>query len=99
VFPWAKFRNTKDAIRFHTLMHLRGSIPSFIHISDGKLHDVNILDQLIPEPGSFYIMDRGYPDFERLYMLNQAAAFFGIRGKSNLQFRRHYSHYHPVRKI
>jgi len=96
VFPWAKFRNTKAAIKLHTLMDLRGSIPSFIHISDGKLHDVNILDQLIPEPGSFYIMDRGYLDFERLYMLNQSAAFFVIRGKSNLQFRRLYSH--PVRK-
>ena len=97
VFPWAKFRNTKAAIKLHTLMDLRGSIPSFIHISDGKLHDVNVLDQLIPEPGSFYIMDRGYLDFERLYMLNQCAAFFVIRAKSNLQFRRLYSH--PVKKI
>ena len=97
VFPWAKFRNTKAAIKLHTLMDLRGSIPSFIHISDGKLHDVNVLDQLIPEPGSFYIMDRGYLDFERLYMLNQSAAFFVIRAKSNLQFRRLYSH--PVKKI
>jgi IS4 transposase len=97
VFPWAKFRNTKAAIKLHTLMDLRGSIPSFIHISDGKVHDVNVLDQLIPEPGSFYIMDRGYLDFERLYMLNQCAAFFVIRAKSNLQFRRLYSH--PVKKI
>ena len=78
-------------------MDLRGSIPSFIHISEGKLHDVNILDQLIPEPGSFYIMDRGYLDFERLYMLNQYATFFVIRAKSNLQFRRLYSH--PIKKI
>jgi hypothetical protein len=96
VFPWAKFRKTKAAIKLHTLMDLRGSIPSFIHISDGRLHDVNVLDQLIPEPGSFYIMDRGYLDFERLYMLNQSAAFFVIRAKSNLQFRRLYSH--PVKK-
>jgi IS4 transposase len=97
VFPWARFRNTKAAIKLHALMDLRGSIPSFIHISDGKLHDVNVLDQLIPEPGSFYIMDRGYLDFERLYTLNQCAAFFVIRAKSNLQFRRLYSH--PVKKI
>ena len=96
VFPWAKFRKTKAAIKLHTLMDLRGSIPSFIHISDGRLHDVNVLDQLIPEPGSFYIMDRGYLDFERLYMINQSAAFFVIRAKSNLQFRRLYSH--PVKK-
>jgi IS4 transposase len=95
-FPWARFRNTKAAIKLHTLMDLRGSIPSFIHISDGKLHDVNVLDQLIPEPGSFYIMDRGYLDFERLYTLNQWAAFFVIRAKSNLQFRRLYSH--PIKK-
>jgi hypothetical protein len=78
-------------------MDLRGSIPTFIHISDGKLHDVNVLDQLIPEPGSFYIMDRGYLDFERLYTLNQCAAFFVIRAKSNLHFRRLYSH--PVKNI
>lgn len=97
VFHWARFRNTKAAIKLHTLMDLRGSIPTFIHISDGKLHDVNVLDQLIPEPGSFYIMDRGYLDFERLYTLNQCAAFFVIRAKSNLQFRRLYSH--PVKKI
>ena len=96
VFPWAKFRKTKAAIKLHTLMDLRGSIPSFIHISDGRLHDVNVLDQLIPEPGSFYIMDRGYLDFERLYMLDQCAAFFVIRAKSNLQFRRLYSH--PIKK-
>ena len=92
VFPWAKFRNTKAAIKLHTLLDLRGSIPSFIHISDGRFHDVNVLDQLIPEPGSFYIMDRGYLDFERLYTLNQSSAFFVIRAKSNLQFRRLYSH-------
>lgn len=97
VFPWAKFRHTKAAIKLHTLLDLRGSIPTFIHISDGKLHDVNVLDQLIPEPGAFYIMDRGYLDFERLYMLTQCATFFVIRAKSNLQYRRLYSH--PVKKI
>ena len=96
VFPWATFRQTKGAIKLHTLLDLRGNIPSFIHISDGKLHDVNVLDQLIPEPGVFYIMDRGYLDFERLYILSQCAAFYIIRAKSNLQFRRLYSH--PVDK-
>lgn len=96
VFPWAKFRQSKGAVKLHTLLDLRGSIPSFIHISDGKLHDVNVLDQLIPEPGAFYIMDRGYLDFERLYTLSQCAAFYLIRAKSNLQFRRLYSH--PVDK-
>jgi transposase len=96
VFPWAKFRRTKAAIKLHTLLDLRGNIPSFIHISDGKLHDVNVLDQLIPESGAFYIMDRGYLDFQRLYLLTQCAAFFVIRAKSNLQFRRLYSH--PINK-
>ena len=69
VFPWAPFRSTKAAIKLHTLLDLRGNIPSFIHISDGKLHDVNVLDLLLPEPGAFYIMDRGYIDFARLYRL------------------------------
>jgi hypothetical protein len=92
MFPWAKFRKTKGAIKLHTLLDLRGSIPSFIHISDGKVHDVNILDQLIPEPGAFYIMDRGYLDFERLQLLSHCSAFFVIRAKSNLRFRRIYSH-------
>ena len=96
VFPWAHFRQTKAAIKLHTLLDLRGNIPSFIHISDGKLHDVNVLDLLLPEPGAFYVMDRGYTDFERLYQLHQASAFFVIRAKSNLQFRRVYSH--PVDK-
>ncbi|MBF0620834.1 MAG: IS4 family transposase [Magnetococcales bacterium] len=91
VFPWAKFRKTKSAIKLHTLLDLRGNIPSFIHISDGKLHDVNILDQLIPEPGSFYVMDRGYLDFARLFTLNESDSFFVIRAKSNLRFRRLYS--------
>jgi hypothetical protein len=92
VFPWARFHHSKGAIKLHTLLDLRGNIPTFIHVSDGLFHDVNILDQLIPEPGAFYIMDRGYLDFERLYLLNQCSAFFVIRGKSNLQFRRLYSH-------
>jgi len=88
VFPWAHFRQTKSAVKLHTLLDLRGNIPSFIHISDGKLHDVNVLDLLLPEPGAFYVMDRGYLDYERLYQLDQAKAFFVIRAKSNLQFRR-----------
>jgi hypothetical protein len=92
VFPWASFRQTKAAIKLHTILDLRGNIPTFIHISDGKVHDVNILDLLIPEPGSFYIMDRGYLDFTRLYAMNQQHAFFVIRAKSNLKFRRLYSH-------
>lgn len=96
VFPWAKFRRTKGAVKLHTLLDLRGSIPSFIYISDGKLHDVNVLDYLIPEPGAFYIMDRGYLDFERLYHLSQCASFFVIRAKSNLKCRRVYSN--PVDK-
>jgi len=96
VFPWAEFRKTKGAIKLHTLLDLRGSIPSFIHISDGKVHDVNILDHLIPEPGAFYIMDRGYLDFERLHLFTQCSAFFVIRAKSNMRFRRLYSH--PVEK-
>ena len=96
VFPWARFRQTKAAIKLHTLLDLRGNIPTFIHISDGKLHDINVLDELIPEPTSFYIMDRGYLDFTRLCTINQCAAFFVIRAKSNFQFRRIYSH--PIDK-
>ena len=96
VFPWACFRQTKAAIKLHTLLDLRGNIPTFIHISDGKLHDVNILDELIPEPGSFYVMDRAYLDFARLYLMNRWAAFFVTRAKSNFRFRRLYSH--PVDK-
>ena len=91
LFPWAKFRTTKAAVKLHTLLDLRGAIPSFIHISDGKLHDVNVLDVLIAEPGAFYIMDRGYFDFERLYRLHQAASFFVTRAKSNFRFKRVYS--------
>jgi hypothetical protein len=92
VFPWAPFRSTKAAIKLHTLLDLRGSIPSFIHISDGKLHDVNVLDLLLPEPGAFYVMDRGYLDFERLHRLHTAHSFFVTRAKSNLKAARRYSH-------
>ena len=91
VFPWAPFRSAKAAIKLHTLLDLRGNIPSFIHISDGKLHDVNILDQIIPEAGAFYIMDRGYLDFTRLHRLHQAGSFFVTRAKANLRFNRRYS--------
>jgi hypothetical protein len=92
LFPWAKFRKRKGAIKLHTLLDLRGNIPSFIEISDGSVHDVNILDILIPEAGSFYVMDRGYIDFARLYQLHLWNAFFIIRAKSNFKFRRLYSH-------
>jgi len=92
VFPWAPFRSTKAAIKLHTLLDLRGNIPSFIFISDGKLHEVNVLDQLIPEPGAFYVMDRGYLDFERLGRFEEAGSFFVIRAKSNLKAQRRYSH-------
>ncbi len=92
LFPWAPFRSTKAAVKMHTLLDLRGNIPSFIHISDGKLHDVNILDQLIPEAGAFYVMDRGYIDFQRLYRLHQAGAFFVTRAKRNMDAQRRYSH-------
>ncbi len=96
VFPWAHFRKAKAAIKLHTLLNLRGNIPSFIHISDGKLHDVNVLDLLLPEAGALYVMDCGYTDFKRLCELHRALAFFVIRAKSDLQFRRLYSH--PVDK-
>ena len=92
VFPWALFRSTKAAIKLHTLLDLRGNIPSFLHISDGKLHEVNVLDLLLPEPGAFYIMDRGYIDFDRLYQLHEAKSFFVTRAKSNLKAQRRYSH-------
>ena len=92
LFPWASFRKHKAAVKMHTLLDLRGNIPSFIEITEGTLHDVNILDILIPEPGSFYIMDRGYLDFERLYVLTQLLAFFVTRAKKNNKFRRIYSH-------
>lgn len=91
VFPWAAFRSTKAAVKLHTLLDLRGSIPTFIHISDGKLHDVNVLDLLIPEPGAFYVMDRAYVDFRRLHALSQAGSFFVTRAKKNMNARRLYS--------
>ena len=91
VFPWAHFRTTKAAVKMHTLLDLRGNIPSFIHISDGKLHDVHALDLLLPEPGAIYVMDRGYVDFARLNVLHQAGAFFVTRAKSNMVARRLYS--------
>jgi len=93
LFPWAQFRRHKAAIKIHTLMDLRGSIPCFIHITSGKIHDVRILDELTLEPGSFYIMDRGYIDFRRLYTFTQQSAFFVTRAKSNLDYiRRSYRH-------
>ena len=91
VFPWAPFRSTKAAIKLHTLLDLRGAIPSFIHVSDGKLHDVKVLDLLIPEPGAFYVIDRAYLDFERLFALDQSGAFFVTRSKTNTDARRIYS--------
>lgn len=96
VFPWAQFRQAKAAVKMHTLLDLRGNIPTFIHISNGKMHEVNVLDILTPEARSFYIMDRGFTDFARWYSLHQAQAFLVIRGKSNLLFQRLYSH--PVDK-
>lgn len=96
LFPWASFRKKKGAVKLHTLLDLRGNIPSFIKITDGKVHDVNILDGLIPEAGSFYIMDRAYLDFKRLYNFQMFSSFFVIRSKVNLKFRRIYSR--PVDK-
>lgn len=92
LFPWARFRKTKGAVKLHTLLNLRGSIPEFVLISDGKLHDVNVLDHLMPTPGAYYVMDRGYLDFERLYQIHDAKAFFVTRAKDNFKFRRRYSH-------
>ncbi len=97
LFPWAKFRAHKGAVKLHTLLDLRGSIPSLVIITHGKVHDVNILDQLTFEPGAFYIIDRGYLDFDRLYAIHQALAFFITRTKSNFRFRRLYSR--PVDKL
>jgi hypothetical protein len=91
VFPWAPFRSAKAAVKMHTLLDLRGNIPSFIHISDGKMHEVNVLDQLLPEAGAFYIMDRGFTDFARLFRFHEASSFFVIRAKSNLKAQRRYS--------
>lgn len=92
MFPWAKFRRAKGAVKLHTLLNLQGNIPEFILISDGKLHDVNVLDYLVPLPGAYYVMDRGYLDFARLYELHKAKAYFVTRAKRNFKFQRRYSH-------
>jgi len=92
LFPWARFRKTKAAVKLHTLLDLRGSIPTFIWITDGKVHDVNVLDHLVAEPGAIYVMDRAYLDFQRLYQMHQCAAIFVIRSKTNTGLRRVYSH-------
>jgi len=91
VFPWARFRKTKGGIKLHTLLDLKGNIPSFLTITEAGVHEVNILDELIPEPGAIYVMDRGYLDFERLYVLHQCASFFVVRAKANTQLKRLYS--------
>ena len=91
VFPWARFRSAKAAVKLHTLLDLQGAIPSFVHISDGKFHDVNVLDLLVPEPGAIYVMDRAYGDFLRFHRLHRAGAFFVTRAKNNLDARRVYS--------
>jgi len=91
LFPWAKFRKKKAAVKMHTLLDLRGSIPTFFEITDGKVHDVNILDLLLIEVGAIYVMDRAYVDFERFYVMHQSKAFFISRGKSNFKFKRLYS--------
>jgi hypothetical protein len=96
LFPWAKFRTHKAAVKMHTLLNLRGNIPTFIRITDGKVHDVNILDEIMPEAGAFYVMDRGYIDFERLFALTLSSAFFVVRTKSNVLLQRRYSR--PVDK-
>lgn len=92
VFPWARYKQTLGAVKLHTLLDLRGPIPSFLHITDGKTHDVGLLDLLVPEPGAFYVMDRGYLDFARLHLVQRSGAFFVIRPRSNTRFRRLYSH-------
>ena len=96
LFPWAKFRRHKGAVKMHTLLDLHGNIPTFISITSGKVHDVNILDEIAPEAGAFYVMDRGYVDFERLYVFTLSSAFFVVRTKSNVLIQRRYSH--PVEK-
>jgi hypothetical protein len=96
LFPWARFRKHKAAVKMHTLLDLHGNIPTFISITDGKVHDVNVLDEILPEAGAFYVMDRGYVDFERLYIFTLSAAFFVVRTKSNVLLQRRYSH--PVDK-
>jgi Domain of unknown function (DUF4372)/Transposase DDE domain len=96
LFPWARFRTGKAAIKMHTLLDLHGNIPTFISITDGKVHDVNILDEILPEAGAFYVLDRGYIDFERLFVFTLSLAFFVVRSKSNVKLQRRYSH--PVDK-
>ena len=96
LFPWARFRKHKAAVKMHTLLDLHGNIPTFISITDGKVHDVNILDEILPEAGAIYVMDRGYIDFERLYVFTLSSAFFVVRTKSNILLQRRYSH--PVDK-
>jgi hypothetical protein len=96
LFPWARFRKHKAAVKMHTLLDLHGNIPTFIRVTNGKVHDVNILDEILPEAGAFYVMDRGYVDFERLYVFTLSAAFFVVRTKSNVLLQRRYSH--PVDK-
>jgi len=97
LFPWAKFRQHKAAVKMHTLLDLHGNIPTFIHITDGKVHDVNILDEIAPEAGAFYVMDRGYVDFERLFVFTLCSAFFVVRTKQNVILQRRYSH--PIDKV
>jgi hypothetical protein len=97
LFPWAQFRQHKAAVKMHTLLDLHGNIPTFIQITDGKVHDVNILDQILPEAGAFYVMDRGYVDFERLFVFTLCSAFFVVRTKQNVILQRRYSH--PVDKL
>jgi hypothetical protein len=92
LFPWARFRQHKGAVKLHTLLDLHGNIPTFIGITDGKVHDVNMLDAILPEPGAFYVMDRGYIDFGRLYVFTLSAAFFVVRTKENVLLQRRYSH-------
>jgi hypothetical protein len=96
LFPWAKFRHHKAAVKMHTLLDLHGNIPTFIHITDGKVHDVNILDEFLPDAGAFYVMDRGYIDFQRLFIFTLCSAFFVVRTKENVLLQRRYSH--PVDK-
>jgi hypothetical protein len=96
LFPWARFRKHKAAVKMHTLLDLHGNIPTFIRITDGRVHDVNILDEILPEVGAFYVMDRGYIDFERLYVFTLCSAFFVVRTKENVLLQRRYSH--PVDK-
>src|SRR5437773_5241289 len=97
LFSWAKFRQHKAAVKVHTLLDLHGNIPTFIGITDGKVHDVNILDEILPEPGAFYVMDRAYVDFERLFVFTLCSAFFVVRAKTNVILQRRYSH--PVDKL